>query len=67
MFFSLLLWQVLSTAVANEFLTERFAYYSLKLRNISRQSYSSSGNASCDYFDVCESDMDKIVFTVSIH
>lgn len=60
--------QFTSTAFADDhsqFLAERFAYYSLKLRNTSQQAYSPSAYTTCDYVDVCASDLDAIVWTVS--
>jgi hypothetical protein len=66
MLLSLLILYFISTASADaEYLAERFAYYSLKLRNTSMQAYSPSAYTTCDYVDVCESDLDKIVWTVS--
>ena len=50
----------------SQYLGERFSYYTLKLQNLSQHAgYSPDAYTSCDYIDVCEYDLDKIVWTVS--
>jgi hypothetical protein len=62
----LLCLQLIAVAVSDSlYLAERFAYYSAKLHNTSKEPYSPNAYSSCDYVDVCESDLTKIAWTVS--
>ena len=62
----LLCLQLIAVAESNSlYLAERFAYYSAKLHNTSNEPYSPNAYSSCDYVDVCESDLTKIAWTVS--
>jgi hypothetical protein len=62
----LLCLQLIAVAVSDSlYLAERFAYYSAKLHNTSNEPYSPNAYSSCDYVDVCESDLTKIAWTVS--
>jgi hypothetical protein len=55
------------TDAEETYLSDRFAYYSTQIKNTSAHNpYQENEYSTCSYYDVCEFDVDSVVWSVSV-